>query len=285
MSEIPITPEPPKSSNRRMWIMYGIFLSICLLGSAVALCFVFSVAEVGVAQSRAVTRAAQTQKALSVNASGTFVSAVSAATATHVAAETERAKFEIFDQFNNNTNGWGIGTYDDNYGTGQISILNGVYVWNVDKAKQGFVHWESRHSGRLDFTDFDVYVDARLIRGSSSGVCYGLQFRVSLVRQVNNYYIYIVCDNGYFYVSYYDGESNSWSDLIGWTKTDVVNAGNWNTIGISARGTHFVFTINDWHVAARDDNRLDEGEVRLATDVQSGDGGTIWFDNFALQSK
>ena len=67
--------------------------------------------------------------------------------------------------------------------------------------------------------------------------------------------------------------------------SDAIHANEWNTLGVSARGSHFIFTINDWTVAELDDSRSKSGEVGIFIDVWEGQSGSVAFDNFAVQSR
>jgi hypothetical protein len=269
MNEKPINSDHPKSAAF-IWIFGGTILALCLFFSITTS---FAVSMILI-QSRQSSVATQTRAAYSLNA-----------TATHVAAVAERAGFEFFDQFNDNKNGWLIGENDDAYFIGHNKVEQGVYVWNIEETKLGFAGWGTKRSGRLNLTDFDAYVDTKLVQGSPSGICYGLQFRASIIRQSDSYYTYEICNNGYFRVNYHEGKAADWETLIDWTRSEAIHSNQWNTIGVSARGTHFVYTINDSKVAELDDNRLDTGNVSVFIDIESGEAGTIWFDNFALQSR
>lgn len=166
-----------------------------------------------------------------------------------------------------------------------IKIDDGVYQWNIDKAKKGFSWFGGRNSGRIIYTDFDLYVDARRIQGTAADICYGLRFRESVTRQEDNAYVFEVCDNGYFQVDYYDGKTKTWSTLKDWTWSDAILADEWNKVGVSARGPHFTFSINDWTVADLEDARLKNGKVAVFIEAEEGETGKIWFDNFAIQPR
>jgi hypothetical protein len=56
-------------------------------------------------------------------------------------------------------------------------------------------------------------------------------------------------------------------------------------LGVSARGSHFTFTINEKEVAQLDDSRSKSGEVGVFIDSCEGKSGSVAFDNFALQSR
>lgn len=273
MSNMPVPPEKPKNSNREILVLIGVIAVLCLVAIGIASYLGLTVLKNNI-QDMVVKAATQTQDAYSAQA-----------TATHDAGVNDRAAFEFIEPFNDNRNLWDTLVFDDNFLTGQTTIANGMYVWSIQKAKQGFILSGGRNGNQLDLTDFDVYVDAKRAQGSQSGACYGLEFRASLIRQVASYYIDEVCDNSYFTVLYHDGATNDWTTLYTWTRSDAIRPNDWNTIGVSARGTHFTFTINDWTVVELNDASQKSGDVRLMVDIQGGETAVIWFDNFALQPR
>jgi hypothetical protein len=192
--------------------------------------------------------------------------------------------YAFFDPFDDNLNSWGVGDIPGSYLTGQTRIENGVYVFTVEKTTLGAVDWSLRDHP-ADLADFDASVEAKRMYGSPSGVCDGLQFRAPNLRQLSGYYDFGVCDNGFFHVDYYDGEAESWTTLRGWTRSDAIRADEWNKLGVSARGDQFTFTINDQNVAQLNDAHLTSGDVRFYIDMQIGESGTVWFDNFSLLAR
>jgi hypothetical protein len=222
-------------------------------------------------------------RTLNMVATATTQTLQTQATATHVAKATERAGFEFIDRFNDNSNDWWTENIDDELMTGEITIANGVYNWNIDKTKQGFAWGTTKSSGRRNLNDFDLYVDARLNKGSADKLCYGLRFRDS--SESDSYYAFYICDEKDFEIAYLGGESDSWTILHSSTDSDTIHANEWNTLGVSARGNHFIFTINDWTVAELDDSRSKSGEVGVFIEVWEGQSGSVAFDNFAVQSR
>jgi hypothetical protein len=205
-------------------------------------------------------------------------------TATHVSLATERASFDFLERFDNNANGWWVGSIDTEYWSGSYGPDNGIFVWTVEQAKKGFVAWnESSHLPPA--ADFDAYVDVRRQAGSDSAqkLSYGLQFRQSPAGSGKSFYAFSISDDGSFRLQFHDGETSSWSELIGWTRSQAILADQWNTLGVSATGGHFVLRINDQVVDEFSDSRLDRGVISLYVGAASGETGTIWFDNLAVQ--
>ena len=218
-------------------------------------------------------------------ATATWQALLSQATATHVARVNDLNGYEFIDHFNDNSNGWDTYNVDNEYMTADVQVANGVYDWTINNAKKSFSTWGTKSSGKHTLGDFDVYVDARLNPDSADNLCYGLRFRSEQVFSGANFYAFDVCNEENFQVYYYDGVTSNWITLHTSTKSDAIHPNEWNTLGVSARGTHFTFTINDWTVAQLDDSRLKAGDVGVFVEVFQGQSGTILFDNFALQPR
>jgi hypothetical protein len=267
MSMVPINPEKPKkteSGRLIILIIVGLlFLCVLIWGSLGGLAYW--------AGKRTIEK---TATAVRVQA-----------TSTHVAAATSRAGFEFIDQFNDNSYGWFTGNTDDETVTAEITIANGVYNWKVAKTKKGFAWGGEKMGGRLFLTDFDAYVDARLNKANVAAPCYGLRFRESPTSATNSYYAFYLCNEQDFLVDYFDGNSNEWTSLRGATNSSAIHANEWNLLGVSARGSHFTFTINDWKVAELDDSRSKSGGVGVFLEADKGQSGSVEFDNFVLQSR
>jgi hypothetical protein len=269
MNMTPISPEEPKQTKSGLLVILAIILTLCLCVTVLAGMGGFSIWKINRIENLAATAAVQTMQAQ--------------ATATHLADATERASFKFIDRFNDNNNDWLTENLDDEFMTGEITIANGVYNWNIDKTKQGFAWGDTISSGRLSLNDFDMYVDARLNKGSADKLCYGLRFRDS--SESDSYYAFYICDEKDFEIAFLGGESNSWTILHSSTDSNAIHANEWNTLGVSARGDHYIFTINDWRVALLDDSRSKSGEVGVFIEVWKGQSGSVAFDNFTVQSR
>ena len=267
MSMIPISPEKPKKAESGRLI-------IMIIVGLLFLCVLIWGGLGGLAYWAGKRTLEKTATAVQVQA-----------TSTHVAAATKRAGYEFVDGFNDNRNGWFTENADDESVTAEITVANGVYNWKIDKTKKAFAWGGEKSSGRLMLTDFNAYVDARLNKGSSDGLCYGLRFRESAASNGFSYYSFHICNENSFQIDYYDGDTQGWTVLRSSTQSDAIHANEWNLLGVSARGNHFTFTINDWKVAQLDDIRSKSGNVGVFLDADKGQSGSIAFDNFALQSR
>jgi hypothetical protein len=227
MSNAPLTPAPPNIGKIILFTFIGCYVLVC--GFSAGAAAILGIRSQGMEQARATT-ALQTQVVDQANA-----------TATYAARITEEANFNFIDHFDDNTNKWFAGGSNDDFYTGKVDIVGGVYAWTIENAKKGFLQPSYQQSGRKLFTDFDMYVDAKQVDGTPGNVCYGLRFRRSPVRQDDSFYDYTVCDNGYFRIFYHDGKLENWTTLRDWGKSASILENEWNRLAISARGNSLFF--------------------------------------------
>lgn len=267
----PVSPEEPKQTKSGLLIVLVILLVLCLCVTTLAGMGGFSIWQLQRAQNLAATAATQTMR--------------SQETATHIANATERAGFEFIDRFNDNSNGWMTENLDDESMTAEITVANGVYNWNIDKTKKGFSWGGEKSTGQLNFNDFDIYVDAKLTKGNADAPIYGLRFKGSTASKDYSYYAFYISGEKYYEIAYFDGKSGIWTILHRCSQSDAIRANEWNSLGVSARGSHFTFTINDKTVAELDDSRSKSGQVGVFLEAYEGQSGSVSFDNFAIQSR
>lgn len=203
-------------------------------------------------------------------------------TATVIAHQTERANYPFIETFDNNKKAWATGKSDSELYAGTKSVENGAYIWDITGVKETFITWENYKSQKA-LGDFDVSVDGMLKAGDPANYCYGFMFREAPEGFEHGAYVFDVCESGSFETSYYN-KADGWQQISGWQTSDAIKAGDWNRIEISARGSHFVFTVNDVQIFAMDDSRQATGYLSVMLDVLDKSPGTVWFDNFGLQT-
>lgn len=202
-------------------------------------------------------------------------------TATAVARTTEQAQYKFVDLFNDNTQFWFTDAVDDKYMKGSPAIKNGVYIWDIQKVKQTFVHWAHFRKGS-HFKDFDVYVDSKIDSEKLGDACSGFAFRTASRNWDAGAYTFSVCNNSSFSVDY---KQEKWENISGWLYSEAIQNKEWNRLEIKARGNHFTFIINNEVVFEMTDERLAKGAVALLIDVKEERPVTIRFDNFGLQPR
>jgi len=180
----------------------------------------------------------------------------------------------LTDSFDDNSNEWFVGDYGDQFVTGNRSITDGKYRWEV-QARQ-----PSRFSAvpKVDpISDFYLMVDAKRVSGTKSSV-YGLLFR-RLDR--NNFYLFQINDDQYFTFELLN--QDEWTTLIDQTKTSAIHPGEVNQLAVRGEGSHFEFFINDELVGEADDSEFSSGIVGLVIGFpNAGDQAVFEFDDFEL---
>jgi hypothetical protein len=95
--------------------------------------------------------------------------------------------------------------------------------------------------------------------------------------------MFTICNDSHFELHYYD--ENKWQPITLSDYEDIIQPFDWNRIEISARGDHFIFTVNNTEVFEMNDDRLDQGNLGIFIDIDRGNSAVIWFDNFGFQSR
>jgi hypothetical protein len=285
-------PRTPESSKSKGWIIVlGILLACsCLLLAGWLGCAGSLAWFVGQENTHA-TATAEIELALST--------ALSETSATKIAREG------LSDSFDSNSNGWMVGKIDE-FWTGDVNIKDGVYNWNVEKLKKGFLHYST--PGNLPIvTNFDLLVDTKIL-GGNPGVCSGLLFRTHPAGWGYGGYLISVCKEGIFFAGYVDRQGK-WVISSNWVTSPAIKSGDWNHLEVNARGSHLILKINDYVVyEMHDTNRLD-GNVAVFVEIHEDSTiqgmnykpgmadfssvaltgkftpVTILFDNFKLQNK
>jgi len=181
---------------------------------------------------------------------------------------------EFYDDFAATSGGWSTGEYDSERLSGSRRITEGTYIWEAE-AKQGFAWWSESGTGSI--ADFALNVVARQQSGSSSA-SYGVMFRHD---DEGNYYVFRIRDKGEYQVALV--QDGDWIELIDWTATSLIFAGDVNFLSVGAEGSYFTFWINDDLVAEISDDTLPSGFVGLLVGLlQAGDTGRFEFDDFEL---
>ncbi len=224
-------------------------------------------------------------KGISANATSTaFARATKQAkvTATAVAHGTEQAQYEVIDRFDRDNQGWRAGFEDNEYWSGYVTVQNGVYLWDVTEVKKTFFSW-AEYPPIKYFSDFDVYVDTKVAKGTSGDVCSGVIFRkTSTVQKEDAFYYFTLCNDSRMRISYRT-EDDEWETMA--DAYCLSNSGDWNRVEVSARGSHFLFFINGNRVYEMDDKHQSAGQIALVIEVMEKTPARILFDNFGIQPR
>jgi len=267
---IPIEDKKSFLKNDRLLVcsMLG-FYAFCILGLVGAAIWGLDRRSKGIAANATATAAVvATERA--------------AVTATAIAHRTEQAQYSIVEPFSDNRRDWMVTSINDEYAIGSLAINGGLYAWNMHEVKKPFFNWADCPVGGW-LNDFDTYVDVKVTDGSPDNICTGFLFRMASSDWEEGTYIFSVCNDSYYYVSYYEHED--WDIIQDWTYSPAIQNFDWNRLEISARGEHFSFIINDKVVSEMTDDRLSRGSLALFVEFNEEKPATIWFDNFGFQGR
>lgn len=203
-------------------------------------------------------------------------------TATAVARAVSQDQYEYIERFDRISGDWFVGSYPKKYSDAQMTIKDGVYIWDIRDSK-GFTQATDFYKGDK-LKDFDIYMDIKFIKDDIKGAaCAGFFFRRTDADWNNGAYTFTICDDSRFEIYYF--EENRWQNITFVEYENSIQPSGWNRIEVSARDSRFTFTINNSKVFETADDRLKSGSLGIFVDTDAGIPVEIWFDNFGFQSR
>ena len=255
-------------NDRRLVCSMLVFYGMCIVG-AIAITIL------------GLNRRNQTISAHATSTAAIMATEQAKVTATAVARAAAQDNYEYIERFDKVSGRWFVGKYESQYGDVQISIKDGVYIWDVADPKN-FTQATDFYKGNK-LKDFDIYMDLKFVESSETGaVCSGLFFRRPSDWEYGTY-VFNVCNDSRFKVLYYEGDS--WQTITSSGYESSIKRSDWNRIEISTRKDHFLFTINNAKVFEMTDDRLKQGSLGIFIEIQKENSAVIWFDNFGYQSR
>ena len=260
-----------------------LFYGFCFMGfGGAAFWWANQTTQVLTGNATATGLAMTTQRAGTTATGIAFATQQANMTATAVARAAEQDQYEFIERFDDSSNAWLSGTENDEYLRGQISIQDGVYIWDVEEVKQPFVYWADFDKGNK-LRDFDVYVDAKFVEGPEGGACGGLVFRKASTDWEEGAFTLSVCNDSHLEIYHY--AHGDWEPIVEWKYSEAIRPADWNRIEISARKNKFTFMIN--HVVVYDmvDDRRALGGLAILFEAKEKAPLLVWFDNFGYQRR
>lgn len=178
--------------------------------------------------------------------------------------------------FDSNQNDWIIGEGSTEELDSNLEIRNGRYTWDV--TSKNTILASLAPASLPPVTDFYLSADVKLTGGSYKPV-YGVVFRDS--PNGDGYFFGIYGEN--FIVDRRYGDT--FERRIAYIKSPAISPQETNRLAVIAKGTHFVFLINDQFVGEMFDDSIHEGSVGFGVtffhvDLQN----SFEFDNFVLRT-
>jgi hypothetical protein len=185
----------------------------------------------------------------------------------------------FLDPFMDNNNHWQTGDVRDKYVTGNRSIGDGFYTWNVT-AVQGTSDFS--FPDLSDQTDFFASVDIKLnSMPDDPDADAGMALRYNSGDQ--SWYYFSVNDKGQYYFGWYDG--TDWYNLIPETDSAAIHPGGTNRLAVGVRGAQFIFLINGQVVDHFIDESQKSGGIGVGINLPNmGEKGNVSFSNFQVSA-
>lgn len=224
------------------------------------------------------------KKTILANATSTAISVATQqinVTSTAVVRATEQSQYEFIERFDMVSGRWSKGVVNSEYWKGKKAIQDGYYLWEVNEVKKTFISWANFYKGNK-ISDFDVYVDTKVLDPSPGDVCSGFLFRISPDGWDKGRYYFALCSNSLTTISYHT-ETESWETIA--TIPYYERSNDWNRLEIIARGTHFTFLINGKQIYEMEDDRQKVGGLALLVELKARVSAKVIFDNFGYQSR
>jgi len=175
------------------------------------------------------------------------------------------------DDFSHDDSGLTTDEEDNRYDLGYV---NGEYQISV--LAESLVVWSGYPD--MEFDDFAVQVQARLVGGSRQGDC-GLLIRVE--PDNHEFYLFGITADGYYQI--YKRSSDGWTELVGWRSSREINGdGEWDLLRVEASGSTISFLVNGEPLATVDDDSFSAGTIALYAQNYQDSHIHVAFDNLTV---
>lgn len=174
------------------------------------------------------------------------------------------------DDFSDPNSGWEIGDYPG----GSVGYKSGTYF--VTSVGEGTTMWGV--AGRT-FSDVVIRVDATQISApTNDNNDYGVVCR--LQENADGYYL-LISGDGLFSILLAEGES--FTPLVDWTESDVINQGNrTNSIAAVCDGSSLALYVNGEQLATTSDSTFRSGDIALTATSYESEMTEVQFDNLEV---
>lgn len=269
----PLTPNENSGSKSTVIILISIAVIICILTICGGIAIYYGFSTFAPNASAPATEALIPNLPFSV-------------TETSIPNVPEISHYEFFDDFEDNSNQWFVDDGENEYWSGEVVVKDGAYVWDIQEFHQDlFVSTWRTYAESPVVQDFDLTVDAKLLTPESDQLCYAVVFHATPGENATNGYEFHVCDTREFFVGYYTDDESKSKDFVQWTASNAIRSGDWNTLGVNARGDDYTLSINGEVVFELTDTASPSGSVYLLVRYYETTPGTVLFDNFGFQPR
>ncbi len=166
----------------------------------------------------------------------------------------------FYESFDGNAAGWKLATIDDVDKQSEQSITGGSLVWKLTARTPDIWWWTIAPTD--PFADLSYSLRVRRVPGTQAGTAsYGLILR----KQGETAYRFLVNDAGQYAIQAYDhAREPKVRDLVGFTRTGLLDAGQFNELRVIAVGPRLMFFINGQYTAGVEDAAFSSGNLGFA---------------------
>jgi flagellar basal body rod protein FlgG len=174
------------------------------------------------------------------------------------------------DDFSDPSSGWQAEQYTD----GSVGYQDGYYY--VTSTQEGKI---VEGTANRSFSDVDVEVDATQFSApSNNNNAYGVECRLQSNRDG---YSLLISGDGYYSIQKYSG--GSFTRLVDWTGSDVINQGNaTNQLRVVCDGSYLALYCNGELLGETNDSAFTQGDIALVAATYESDTTEIHFDNLKV---
>jgi len=172
-----------------------------------------------------------------------------------------------------------IGMLKDDYFSGRADIGDNKYILTIDETYQSMTFRQNPTIKILSGPYF-ASISTQRIEGTSNQACYGLYFHYDYASL--GFYQFIVCEDQTFMVNLH--ANGQWETLSDWKKSDAIQTGRKNRLGVVVNGSYYDFFINGQSVAKLTDQRLYQGYVGFLVKLPAGAQEKFEFTDFTIQA-
>ncbi len=190
----------------------------------------------------------------------------------------------IYDEFNDNKNGWTLGEEEGTYSTSNEYIQEGkLYLEFETISDDGAIVFDTLEN-KFVGDNYEVSLEGKLQDDSTNTTDYGIVFRMA---DKNNYYYFLINEHYQeFQISSKVG--GEFVDITeDWVETTAISSTTPNKLKVVAEGKNYTFYINDVQVYTTTLSSIpSSGNVGvLGQSYEKADFGVIAFDKFSVSIK
>ncbi len=161
--------------------------------------------------------------------------------------------------FDNNNHNWTLWNVDDAQKSETMQIAQGVLQWGIKIKQSDSWYWEFASLG--SYSDFYYSVKVTRVGQPPAAEVNQADWGIIFRRQGDDFYALLLDDLEQY--TLYQHTGNDWTELVGSTRSSLINSGGSNQLAVVADRTDITFFINDTAVDSVQNSAFSQGNVGL----------------------